>query len=98
MLDFLKECNISSNSIDRLLKEKYPSELYDLESNKKECTKIINYLKEIGITNIEELLVNKTELFYKTKRYIENKLSRYDQKIYVNLISDDYNKIDLFFE
>ena len=93
MIDFLNECNININTINEM-KKKYPAELFDLNCNKEEIVQIIDYLRNIGITNIDDLLLNKTSLFFKSKELVEQKFMKYDLSLIVNQINEDYEKID----
>lgn len=97
MIKFLKECNISSDTIHELSK-KYSSQLFDLNCNQNECVKIIDYLREIGIINVDELLINKLQIFYETKDDLVKMFSRYDIVELVRKINFDYNEIDILFE
>ena len=97
MIDFLKECIISSYTINKLSK-KYPSQLFNLNCNKRDCIKIIEYLRSIGINNIEDLLVNKIELFYETKEDVERMFLKHNVSELVDKINNDYNEIDILFE
>ena len=98
MLDFLKEHNISEITIEKLKKTQSPSLLFDLICNDEECVKIINYLKEIGIKNIDELLIYETELFFKNKNKIELAFSKHNINELVELINQDYEEIEVLYD
>lgn len=69
-----------------------------LSNNLDDCLSIINYLKCIGINNISELLVNKLDLFIRTKIEVESLFSKKNINYLVGLINDDSSNIDLLFE
>lgn len=94
MIEFLKECNIDDKIIEKLKRIQSPSFLFDLNCNEEECVKIINYLKEIGIDNIEELLLYESEIFFKTKKNVENAFSNYNIEELVELINEDASNIE----
>ena len=96
MMDFLIICGIKKDTVERILEN--PSNAFDLEANKKECIKIILYLKFIGITNIDDLILYKQHIFLKTKDKILNLFEKHNTKEMVKLINEDYNNIDLLFE
>jgi len=96
MIDFLKGY-ISPNAMKEL-SNKYPSQLFNLNCNQKECIKIIEYLKELGITNVEELLLNRIELFYEIKNDLEKMFLKHNIPNLVQKINDDYMEIDILFE
>lgn len=96
MIDFLKDCYISNDTL-KIMNEKYPAELFDLNCNKKEIVKIINYLRSIGVSNIDELLIYETHLFYKTKSWIESRFSNYNINELVSKINENYEEIEIIF-
>ena len=57
MIDFLKKTNINEDILIEIIKNNNPSSLSSLSINEEECVKIINYMKEIGLTCIDELLI-----------------------------------------
>ena len=97
MIDFLKRCNISTYTIKELSK-KYSSQLFNLNCNQDECIKVIEYLREIGINNVEELLINKIHLFYETKEDLIKLFSKHNILDLVQRINADYNEVDILFE
>ena len=94
MIDFLKECNINNETIEEIKKTQSPSFLFDLNCNEEECVKIINYLKEIGINNIDELLLYEPEIFFKIKKNVEKAFSMCDIEELVELINEDASNIE----
>lgn len=96
MIDFLNGY-ISPNTMKEL-KNKYPSQLFNLNCNQKECIKVIEYLKELGIKNIEEIFINRIELFYETKKDLEKLFLKHDIPNLVQKINDDYMEIDILFD
>ena len=94
MIDFLRKYNVSDKTIKELIETKSDSYLFDLNCNEEECCKIVDYLKNIGIEVIDELLLNNTELFLKNIKKVELAFSKYDIKELVQLINDDSNEIE----
>jgi hypothetical protein len=96
MTDFLVVSGISLNTINQLKKnENLLSDLYD---NKDEFINITNYLRMIGIKNIEEVLIYKPELFLESKDNLIYSLSQFDLPTIVNMINEDCTNIDLVYE
>ena len=81
MLDFLKECNVSISIIENIKKENSSANIYNLSCNQDETIKIINYLKELNITCIDDLLVYRIDLFFHSLDDIKKFFSKYDKKI-----------------
>ena len=94
MIDFLKEYVIYYETIEKLKRIKSPTFLSDLNCNEEECVKIIKYFKELGIKNIDELLIYESEIFFKTFKNIEIAFSKYNAQELVNLINEDYSNIE----
>ena len=94
MLDFLQKENISNETIN-LIYNKLPSNVITaLIDNKEECLKIINLLKNIGINNIEDLLINETYIFLKLSGRVKDSLKNHDVNTLVNDINEDYSMIE----
>lgn len=99
MIEFLNDLGIN-NIVIKSLEEKYEENiLYNLKVNELEIEKIIRYFKEIGIKNIEDVLLNKTEIFFKTFREIKNKFVNDDNMLnLVELINEDEKNIELLYK
>ncbi len=98
MLEFLKKCNVSNNIIEEIEVSNDKSYLFDLNCNRKECIKIIDYLKEIGISVVDEILINETDIFFKTKEEIKEALSNFEIPQYVKEINNNYNEIEKLYD
>ena len=98
MIEFLKECNIDDKIIEKLKRIQSPSFLFDLNCNEEECVKIINYLREIGINNIDELLLYESEIFFKTKKNVEIAFLNCDKEELVELINEDASNIEELYD
>ena len=51
-------------------------------------------LKSYGIKNINELILNRHYIFLKGKEKLSLEFSKFDIKIFVALINEDYTTID----
>jgi len=94
MLDFLKKYDITEDTINIIQTNENPSYIFDLYCNEEECSKIIKYLKELGIKDIETLLINELDLFFHNKKQIENAFSNFEIVEFINLINDNYQEIE----
>lgn len=94
MLDFLKDYGISVETIEELKRTQSPSFLFDLNCNEEECVKLINYLRKIGINNIDELLLYESEIFFKACKNVRNAFSKCDIEELVELINEDVSNIE----
>ena len=57
MIDFLKDANITDDTIIEIMKNNNEASLFNLSCNDEDAIQIINYMRGIGITNIDELLI-----------------------------------------
>ena len=89
MLDFLKELGIEDKTIDILNNKYYDNILYSLTCNEYEINKIIDYFNNVGITCIDELLINHIDLFLETKENIENSFNKYDMNILIPTLNSN---------
>lgn len=96
MVDHLIMCGISKKTINKLKERE--SEFYCLSLNEEECVKIITFLKFIGITNIEEILLYRLELFLNSKKEVMEMFEKNDIKETVNKINENYENIDILFD
>lgn len=98
MIDFLKQINIKENILIEIIKNNNPSTLSSLVVNEDECLKIINYMKEIGFTCIDDLLINRIDLFLSSFDKFVKKLSKFNIPVLVQLVNTDYATIDIINE
>lgn len=98
MIDFLKKINIKEDVLIEIIKNNNPSALSSLSINEDECLKIINYMREIGIACIDELLINRIDLFLSSFDKFIKKLSKFNIPVLVQLVNTDYATIDIINE
>ena len=96
MVDRLIMCGIKKNTIDKLKERE--SEFYCLSLNEEECIKIVTYLNFIGITNIDEILLYRLELFLNSKIEVTEMFEKNDIIEIVKKINDNYENIDSLFD
>ena len=94
MLQFLKEMGISDITILKMINNNSEDILYDLECDQVNCLEVINYLQELNIQVIDDLLINEIGMFFKTKEYLANKFSKFNISEIVDDINDDYIAIE----
>ena len=72
-----------------------PSVVFDFLCNKDNASKIIEYFKSIGIEKIDELLINKIEIFLVDYDSLIKSFNNYDISTLVQLINEDINAINI---
>lgn len=95
MINFLKEANISDEVIIEILKNNNEGSIFNLSCNEDDAIKIINYMREIGITNIDNLLIYRIDIFILIFKQFIKRISRFNIPVLVNLINEDYTNIDI---
>ena len=98
MIDFLKDANITDDTIIEIMKNNNEASLFNLSCNDENAIQIINYMRGIGITNIDELLIYRIDIFFITFEQFIKRLSKFNVPILVNLINDNYANIDIINE
>lgn len=94
MIDFLKKCGISSATLDEILKVNVDANIYNFSCNQDEVVKIIDFLKNIGVKEIDALLIHKIDLFFMTLDDIMLMFNKNDINLVVKKINEDYLYID----
>ena len=98
MIDFLKDANITDNTIIEMMKNNNEASLFNLSCNDEDAIQIINYMRGIGITNIDELLIYRIDIFFLTFEQFIKRLSKFNVPVLVNLINENYANIDIINE
>ena len=76
MIDFLVNCGISKMVINQIKDMNVYENLYNFSCNQDNVEKIIGYLKELNFEYVEDLLINKLDLFFLTFTEFKNKYNR----------------------
>lgn len=97
MIDFLNKY-LDNTSINEINTKLDSSILYNLNCNMKNILEIINYLRSIGIINIKDLIIYKTDIFLDNKDNIVNLFSKFNINDIVNKINNNYEVIDELYD
>ena len=82
----LKELGINNNTIERIINNNSESIIFTIENNIENIREIINYMKQIGIYNIDELLVYEIDYFLLDINILKEKIN--NQEIIDNINND----------
>ena len=96
MIDSLLEKGIKKETLNMI--KGNDSLNYNLTINIDDVLEITDYLKEIGINNIDELLIYNPDLFMGSRIDVEEKFNKFDINNLVNLINEDVENIDFIYE
>lgn len=96
MIERLLAKGIKKNTVDILADN--DTSYNDFEINIDDVVDIIDYLRSIGIKNIDSLLLCTPDLFIGTKRDVENMFKNKNMIELVDLINDDIDNVELLYE
>lgn len=77
MMNYLKEIGISDEKFEEIKKINGEGALSDLYFRRNEAFKIIQYLREIHINNVEDILKYVIDVFFKDYEEIKSKFEKY---------------------
>ena len=97
-MNYLKEYNITDEEIENIKKVLEAAEvnidifLY----NKEKIKTILDLFRNIGVTNLYEVIITNPYMFYDTIRSIETKINGYKDKYELaRLINEDPNNLEI---
>ena len=94
MIEDIKLTGISEETINKMMEELGYDIVLSMACNYKKIKENIELFKSINIINIEELLLNKNEIFFKETSLLKEKIFRFDIPSLVEIINDDFEVID----
>jgi len=96
MIDKLLEKGIKIETINILLEDEVT--FNDFEVNIDDVLEVIDYLREINISNIDVLLKCYPDLFIGSKKDVEERFKKKGVNFMVSLINDDIENVELLYE
>ena len=96
-MDFLLEYELTNEDIDLIKSNNTETVLKNVEMNKKNVRKVIEYLLELGITKetLRELFIHQIGMFHRTKKELEQVFDEYEIDSIVKSINYDVNTVDM---
>jgi len=96
-MEFLSLCSISQTTIDKIIDNNSESLILDVSCNGQECIKIIEYMKELGIKCIDDLLVSYLSLFLMDYDEFVKKISKLNIPYFVDCLNNDICTIEFIY-
>lgn len=93
-MDFLIPLGFSENTITKIKENNLPSVVRQFICDRENATKIINYLNEIGILVIEDLLIRRLEIFSIDFNRLKKAIDHFNTPVLVALINEDISAIN----
>ncbi len=96
-MDFLLEYGLTEEDINLVKKENTKTVLKNVEMNKKNVIKVIDYLLELGVTKetLKELFIHQIGIFHRTKKELEQVFDEYEIDSIVKSLNYDVNTVDM---
>ena len=94
MIEDIELIGLNDDLLEEMKRVLSYDNLLNLACNYKNVKESIELLKSYGISNINELIINRHYIFLKGKDKIALKFSKFDIKNLVSLINQDYTVID----
>ena len=94
---FLLDYGYSNDDINEIIHHNAESIIKNIELNKNNVCKVIDYLKEIGVTMpvIKELFIYQIGMFFRTKDEIQTVFDEYEIESIIKSLNYDVNTVDL---
>ena len=89
-MNYLKEYNLNDDDIKEIIDNIDDADYNEYVTKEDKIKSILDYFKSIGITNLKDLLMNKSYLFYETLEVIKNRI----RKELVTYINEDIAYLD----
>lgn len=96
-MKFLLEYGLTNEDIEEIVSNNQESIIKNIELNKENVIKVINYLKEIGVgvNVLKELFIYQIGMFYRTKDEIQSVFDEYEIDSILKSMNYDVNTVDL---
>ncbi len=96
-MDFLLDYGLLETDLELIRKNNTEQVLKNIEMNKQNVKKVIEYLLELGITKetLKELFIHQIGMFHRTKKEIEQVFDEYEIDSIVKSLNYDVNTVDM---
>ncbi len=93
MLNYLKEFDLSDEVIENILKSNDLNIIKNLELMKKNVKEVINYLYDLGVNNIENILLNRIDLFCLPLKLIKQNFTKLNEDMLVDILNNSVDDL-----
>ena len=93
-MDFLKELDFTEETILKIKENNIPSVVRQFICDRENASKVIKYLRSVGILVVDDLLIRRLEIFSIDYNRIEKAFEDYNTPVLVALINEDISAIN----
>lgn len=94
-MDILLENGINKETIEKIKNNNDEMLVSNIELESENIILNLNYLKKIGIERIDDLLIQRLDLFFIPNKKLKEEIERFNIEVLVNLINQDFNNLEL---
>lgn len=94
-MDILLENGINKEVLEKIKNNNDEMLVSNIELESENIISNLNYLKKIGIERINDLLIQRLELFFIPNIKLKEEIERFNIEVLVNLINQDFNNLEL---
>lgn len=88
-MEFLLNCGITEEGLKKIIINNSEQLVLDAEWNIERVVSSINYLKSLGINNIEKLLINRFDIVLRGEKSLKETIDALDVTKLVEMINED---------
>ena len=92
-MNFLKDCGISNEIIKKIISNNSEQTIMAAEWNIERVVSSLEYLEEIGITQINKILINRFDILLRGRDNLEKIIKKKKKDNVVDLINEDIKYI-----
>ena len=94
-MEFLLPFGITKETIAQVIKNDDETLIENLICDQEMVINNLNYFKEIGIKRINDLLIERTDLFLVPTEILKEKLDKFNLNVLSELVNEDFCNLEL---
>ena len=94
-MEFLLPFGITKKTIAQVIKNNDETLIENLICDQEMVINNLNYFKEIGIKRINDLLIERTDLFLVPTEILKEKLDKFNLNVLSELVNEDFCNLEL---
>ncbi|MCI5835302.1 MAG: hypothetical protein MR227_01190 [Firmicutes bacterium] len=94
-MEFLLPFGITKETIAQVIKNNDETFIENLICDQEMVINNLNYFKEIGIKRINDLLIERTDLFLVPTEILKEKLDKFNLNVLSELVNEDFCNLEL---